>query len=278
MIAVAIYWTAGQAYDLIENKQARTLFAILTFVWAAAVGYPTVRKAVPRKVLAETVLTEQSKTAKLTIGEGSTGPFDVTVSGSLRSDAGSDKRVDYTTSITGDGGQSEELSGEFTVAVRQARVRRGSTHWTEQNNQSEHRLPRTLRGHELQVETAQLDDLLEDGLHITVHPQSLNPSWFLLAGILVVLAMMFVEARLGDAKTKTHLIMASASTLIFAYHFTAHATPNRLVFPALDSLFLALITGGIGGTLVGAVVRRVSGRDRIKPRAGDEPADDKAKG
>ena len=29
------------------------MFAILALVWAAAVGYPTLRKAVPRKVLAE---------------------------------------------------------------------------------------------------------------------------------------------------------------------------------------------------------------------------------
>jgi hypothetical protein len=44
----------------------------------------------------------------------------------------------------------------------------------------------------------------------------------------------------------------------------------------LDSLFLALITGGIGGTLVGAVVRRVSGRDRLKPRSAEELAEEQA--
>ena len=51
----------------------------------------------------------------------------------------------------GDGGVRTELSGEFTYAVHQARVRRGSTHWTEQHNQIEHRLPRDLHGSELTI-------------------------------------------------------------------------------------------------------------------------------
>jgi hypothetical protein len=71
--------------------------------------------------------------------------------------------------------------------------------------------------------------------------------------------------------------MASVTTLIFAWHFSMNATPNRLVAPALDSVFLALITGGIGGTLVGAVVRRVAGRDKVKPAKDDDKDDDKGK-
>jgi hypothetical protein len=153
------------------------------------------------------------------------------------------------------------------------RTRRGSTHWTQQNNQAEHRLPSSLRGRELTISAESIDEALQSGLHVAVHPQSMNPMWFLLAGLFVVLGMIFVEARVGDAKHKTHLIMASATSLIFAWHFSENATANRLVAPALDSLFLALITGGIGGTLVGAVVRRVSGRDRLKPKLEGEDED-----
>lgn len=274
LLAIAIYGTAGPTYDLIENKTARTLFAVLAIVWAASVGYPSLRKAVPRKVLGEAVLTPGSLSTKIAVAENSTGPFDVTASGTLRPDVGQEKRVDYLFKIVGDGGQESELSGEFSVSMHQARVRRGSNQWSEQHNQVEHRLPSALRGRELTVSTEQVDELLQSGLHISLHPQSMDPQWFLIGGILVVLAMLFVEAKVGDSKTKTHLIMASASTLVFSWWFQKNATASRLVSPALDAILLAAVTGGIGGTLVGAVVRRISGRDRLKPRnPEDEPAE-----
>jgi len=209
------------------------------------------------------------------VAENSSGPFDLTASGTLRPDVGQEKRVDYTFKIAGDGGQESELSGEFSVATHQARVRRGSNVWSEQHNQFEHRLPSSLRGRELSVSTEQIDELLQSGLHVSLHPQSLDPQWFLIGGILVVLAMLFVESKVGDSKTKTHLIMASASTLVFSWWFQKNATASRLVSPALDAALLAAVTGGIGGTLVGAVVRRVSGRDRLKPRNADEAAPEK---
>jgi hypothetical protein len=59
--------------------------------------------------------------------------------------------------------------------------------------------------------------------------------------------------------------MASACTLIFSFWYHKNATASRLVAPALDAVFLAAVTGGIGGTLVGAVVRKASGRDKVKP-------------
>ncbi|HND12887.1 MAG TPA: hypothetical protein PLY80_20750, partial [Pseudomonadota bacterium] len=89
-------------------------------------------------------------------------------------------------------------------------------------------------------------------------------------GIFVVLGMMYAESKIGDAKMKPHLIMASASTLVFAFHFHEHATASRVVKPALDSLILAVLTGGIGGTMIGAVVRRASGRDKVKAKDDEE--------
>jgi hypothetical protein len=204
MLAVAIYGTAGPTYDLITNKTGRTLFAVLVIVWAASVGYPTLRKAVPRKVLAETVLTEQSKSVKVPIGENSSGPYDITMSGSIRPEAGGERKVDYTVTVTGDNSQSTELVGTFEVRVNQMRTRRGSSSWTQQSNQIEHRIPSSIRGRELTVAAEAVDEVLQSGLHVTVHPQSLNPLWFLIAGIFVVLGMIVVEARVGDAKTKTH--------------------------------------------------------------------------
>jgi hypothetical protein len=160
--------------------------------------------------------------------------------------------------------------------MNQMRARRGTMNWSEQHNQEEHRLPSSFRGKEITVTSDSVDELLESGIHVTVHPQSYDPKWFFLAGILVFLGMMFVETRIGDQKTKPHLIMASASTLVFSYWFHKNATPSRLVAPTLDAALLAAIVGGIGGTLVGAVVRRASGRDRIKPSEPEEKkADDK---
>jgi uncharacterized membrane protein YfcA len=87
--------------------------------------------------------------------------------------------------------------------------------------------------------------------------------------------MLFAESRIGDSKTKPHLIMASATTLVFSYWYHEHATSSRMVAPTLDALLLAAITGGIGGTIIGAIVRRISGRDRIKPAVEDDKAAEK---
>jgi hypothetical protein len=43
------------------------------------------------------------------------------------------------------------------------------------------------------------------------------------------------------------------------------ATSTRLVAPAVEALFMALVFGGIGGTLLGWTVRRWSGRSKLKP-------------
>ncbi|MFO0620873.1 MAG: hypothetical protein U0745_05720 [Polyangia bacterium] len=263
LVAYAIYATAVPAYDLIQSKNGRYAFAALCILWAAAAGYPTLRKTMARTVYGQTVLTEANKTEKVQLPEGKTGPFDVTVSGTLKAESSQNAAV-YDLQIAGEG-SSEAVSGEFSVRTNQMRVRRGTSSWTEQSNQSEHRLPRSLRGNTLTFTVEHIDDQISDGLHISVHPQSYDPKWFFLLGILVVIGMMYVESKIGDSKTKTHLIMAAASTVVFAFHFHEHATASRVVRPALDSLILAVLTGGIGGTIVGAIVRRASGRDKVKP-------------
>ena len=275
LVAAAIYATAIPAYDLIQNTTGRRLFAALVILWAVAAGYPTLRKGMSRKVLADTVLTEEVKSAKLPIAEGLLGPYDITVSGTVKPEAAQNAQIGYEVTVTGENGAHSEVGGEFIYAVHQARVRRGSTHWSEQHNQVEHRLPSDIRGKELTISTEHVDDLLQNGLHVTVHPQSYNPLWFFLAGIFVVIGMIFVETRIGDSKTKPHLIMASATTLVFSYWYHEHATSSRMVAPTLDALLLAAITGGIGGTIIGAIVRRVSGRDRIKPAVEDDKAAEK---
>lgn len=274
LVAYAIYATAVPAYDLIQSKNGRYAFAALCILWAAAAGYPTLRKTMARTVYGQTVLTESSKSEKVQLPEGKTGPFDVTVSGTLKSDSSQNAAAVYDLQIAGEG-SNEAVSGEFSVRTNQMRARRGTATWTEQSNQNEHRLSRSLRGNTLSFTVEHVDDQISDGLHISVHPQSYDPKWFFLLGIFVVIGMMYVESKIGDSKTKTHLIMAAASTLVFAFHFHEHATASRVVKPALDSLILAVLTGGIGGTMVGAIVRRASGRDKVKPTKDEEPKKDK---
>ncbi len=273
LVASAIYMTAIPAYDLIQHSTGRRLFAVLCIIWAIAAGYPTLRKGMTRKVLAQTILTEENKSVKLPIGEGQVGPFDVTVSGTVKAEAAQNANISYELTVAGEGGANTELSGEFTSSVHQSRVRRGSTHWTEQRNQIEHRLPKDIHGAELTVSTERVEDTLQDGLHVTIHPQSYDPNWFFAAGLLVVLAMIYVESRVGDSKTKTHLIMASASTLVFSFRYHMEATSTRMVAPTMDAVLLAAVIGGIGGTLIGAVVRRASGRDRLKPAVDEEKSE-----
>ena len=55
---------------------------------------------------------------------------------------------------------------------------------------------------------------------------------------------------------------------LIAKTYWAGAPMNMRRYPAdyaLESLILAVLTGGIGGTIVGAIVRRASGRDKVKP-------------
>lgn len=268
LLAITLYVTSTMAFPLIEKSFDRRLFSVVVLAWAAAAGYPTLRKAVPRKVVAEAQLTPSNKSIDVPIGEGSTGPFDITISGTLKQEAGQNATVGYSIMVSADG-KSEELLGDFKTAVHQVRARRGSNQWAEQHNQVEHRLPSSLRAAKLSFQAENVDELLQSGLHIAVHPQGPNPRWFFILGALVVLCMVYFESRIGDAKNKTYLIMASASTLVFSYEFFDEAVAGRLVRPALSALFLAVIVGGIGGSLVGAVVRRVSGRYKVKPRPGE---------
>ncbi|HMU37508.1 MAG TPA: hypothetical protein PKE31_00710 [Pseudomonadota bacterium] len=269
LVGLAIYSTVVPAYDLIERKAGRYAFVALSILWVAAAGYPTLRKATTRAVYAQTVLSSEHKTDTLKLPDGKTGPFDLTVSGTLKPEISMNGSAVFDLQVAMDGA-TESVNGEFATKTNQMRVRRGTAMWTEQTNQVEHRLPRSFRGHSLTVSVEQIDDAIDGGLHVTVHPQSYDPKWFFLLGVLVVLGMIYVETQIGDSKTKTHLTMASASTMVFAFHFHEHASAARMVRPAFDSLILAALVGGIGGTLIGAVARRASGRDKIQAKDDDK--------
>jgi hypothetical protein len=279
IVLVTIYAVASPVLDLLERKRDRVLFGVLVAAWAFSSGMPALRKTVARPTLAEAVLTEAQKTAKVTVAGGKTGPFDMTVSGKIQASGQQQATATYELNITATGGASQNVEGELEYSVHQGRVRRGTTHWTEKHDQVVHRLPSGLRGSELTLSTERIDDLLQDGLHIRLHPQDGLLPLLLpkiggvevpVLGILVVLVMIFLETKVGDAKNKPYLVMASLVTLVFSWRFSQRATANNLVPPAVEALFVALITGGLGGTALGWVARRVSGRSKLRPAKADD--------
>lgn len=279
-VAVAIYSVAQNIYNLIQKKGRKYLFLALALLWGFSSAFPTLRKSVPPQVLAEAVLTDGNKTQKLAI-PGHSGPFDLVVTGKIK---GQNQQAiaAYELTVSTPGGAAETIEDSLEYAVHQTRTRRGSTQWTESHNQNIHRLPARIGGHELTLSVEKVDDLLENGLRVQVTPQSTNPWIFWGLGIFVVLCMFVVEATVGDAKEKTHAIMTSMGTLIFAWRFFERATPVNLVAPAVEAGFLALIVGGVGGTFLGWIVRKVSGRDKVRPpkpaheNRGEKKASDEA--
>lgn len=273
VVLAAIYTTAWPAMDLIKDTKWRALFGVLVAVWAVSAGYPPLRKIKPRQVLGEVAIPEVGNPVKVPV-KGDTGPFDITVSGKLNAEGMQGAEAGYTLTVAGVSGK-QTLEGKLEYTVGQARSRRGTSHWTQRHDQKVHALSMQIKGSELTITADEMDSLYKEGLHVRVHPQDLilravqpiNLGSFdlPLVGILVVLLMLVVEARIGDSTTKTYLGMAAAVTTVFAADFYANATSVNLMRPAIGALFNALVFGGIGGTLAGWIVRRVSGRSKIKP-------------
>lgn len=278
IVLVTIYATARPAFDLIETRRNRILFGALVVLWAVSSGFPALRKAVPRPVLAEAVLTEQNMTARVNL-PGGTGPFDMTVSGKILGGGAQQVDATYEIVVTAPGGASATVEGSLEYSVHQTRSRRGTTHWTEKHDRNEHRLPSSLRGNELTLSTERIDTLLQDGLHILIHPRdpflpilmpTLGGVAVPLLGFLVVLVMIFLETRIGDAENKPYLAMASLTTLVFSWRYSLRATSTNLVAPAVEALFVSLILGGMSGSLAGWIARRASGRSKLQPARRDK--------
>ncbi len=266
LVGSVIYFTALPAFDLIQRKSSRTLFGILVLLWAFSSGYPTLRKSVPKQVLGQVTLTEANKTAKVQITGPSTGPFELTVSGKLKSSGNQSAEPGYDITVTGEGGGSDTVSGGLKYQVLTTRSRKGTNQIIINQNQRTERLSSAVHGREITISVDHVDDLMENGLDVQINPRAIDPWLFRILGMLVVLCLMLVEATVGDSKTKTHLVMASMGTVSFAWQFCDLATSTNLVRPAVDALFVGLLIGGIGGTIVGWAVRRISGRDKVRPR------------
>ena len=140
MLAVAIYGTAGPTYDPSRTRQlARCSPSSPSSGWGSRL--PVLRKAVPRKVLGETVLTTSSLSGKVAIGENATGPYDSRPAARC-APMPARKSASITPSRSAATAGKRLSSAASSAQMHQARVRRGSNLWSEQHNQVEHRLAR----------------------------------------------------------------------------------------------------------------------------------------
>src|SRR5207237_25724 len=154
------------------------------------------------------------------------------------------------------------LTGKLEQVAGQARTRRGgSTHWSQRHEQQVMPVSSKVTGSELTLTAEEIDNLFKDGLHVRIHAYDplmrvlmppISEVQVPVLGVLVILLMLLVEARVGDAKTKTHLVMAAAVTTVFSANYYAEATQVfnvheqqslNLVRPGLGALFNALVFG-----------------------------------
>ena len=266
IVAGTIAATAVPVLPLLEKARDRNLFAGFLAVWAIAVGYPSLRASLPRSVLAEKHLgdTKEHLTETLTL-PGNSGPYELSVGGSLK--GGGEVEATYHLTVTGEGDTADEVLGSVDRKFQSVRTSRGGGRATVRQDHKEniHRLEH-VRGSTIKLTLEGADDQLEDGIFITVHPGGPDPRLFLVAAALCMLVGLFVDYQLATTKTKTYLTMAAGFLFIFAWYYPTEATPHFLVPPAVSSMVVAFITGGLGGALAGFIGRQVKSPAKMKPK------------
>lgn len=270
VVGVSVASTAPDAWPRLDKPLTKGLFCALVAIWVVATGYPTVRTAMPPAPLGEVRLMPAKPTATLKVP--SNGPYIITVSGRFKHEGGGEAVADYSLGMTGQQGTSDEVNGSIKrELVRNRATRRGgSTVTVQERTEHNHRL-RNVRGSELTISSSNpIDDQLEDGLHIEVRPAPVNPILFIVLGAIALLGAVAFDARLVDLKRKlkTHLSAGVGTSYVFALYYPEEATPHSLVRPALAALILALVVGGLGGWVLGALGRFAFGPKPPKVRKG----------
>jgi hypothetical protein len=270
LVAVIVGGTIAGAsvpvFSLVEKARDRNLFAGFLAVWAIAVGYPSLRASLPRQVLTEKRLgdTKDHLTETITLADNS-GPYELSIGGSLK--GGGEAEASYHLTVTGEGETVDEVSGTIDRKFQSVRTSRRGGRATVRQDHSEnvHRLEH-VRGSTIKLTIEGVDDLLEDGLYITVHPAGLDPRLFLVAAALCMLVGLFVDYQLATTKVKTYLTMTAGFLFVFAWYYPTEATPHFLVPPAISSAVVAFVTGGLGGALAGFIARQVKPPAKMKPK------------
>lgn len=252
---------AWPAWTVVQAKKPAvrwTFFAMLAMAIFAG-AWPSLRVASPPPAVAEGQLTSSALTT--TIKTGTTGPYDLTVSGDFKTQGMSDVEVNYDLHATSDG-TTREIEGTLKRQVMQGR--RGARSLSERNEHT-HRLE--LKGGAITFSTDGIDQELAGPLTLTLRKAGPNPMLFWILGGLAILIGLAFDARTTDAKgrLKTYMAAGNAIALSFAIVFPQDATPHSVVKPAVSALLLALVIGGLGGALLSVIARVLFG-PKIKRR------------
>jgi hypothetical protein len=258
--------TALPAWSLARTSAMKALFVTFVAIWAVSVGYPSLRAAIPPRALAEVHLAPGQLSAKAPIDPHHS--LELTVSGRFKHVGMQEAEAGYSLTVAG-GGASDEVSGSLKRSLVHYRAGRrgGTTSAISEHTENKHRLP-TVRGGELSITADAIDEQLDDGLAISVRPGGPNPIIFIVLSVVALLFGIGFDARLqdGKSKVKTYLAAGVGVTLVFAVNFPGDATPHSLVRPAVGAVVLALLIGGLGGWVLGAVAKVLFGPKLKKAR------------
>jgi hypothetical protein len=234
------------------------LLGTLLLASAVATGYPSLRAASPGRVLAEDVLTVGKLTT--TLSTGVAGPYDLTIAGKFKQRGTSDAEVGYAIKATSNNGGSDEVSGSIKRQLVSIRSRRGPSTSLQEHTEATHRLPH-VRGNQITLTADGVDDQLDGGLQVAIRRGGLDPTLFIVLGMLALLLALMLDARLVDVKgkVKSHLTAAVAVAFAFSLYYPTEATPHATVRPAVSAFLFALVVGGLSGWLAGGIVRFLFG-------------------
>jgi hypothetical protein len=116
-----------------------------------------------------------------------------------------------------------------------------------------------VRGPEVTLTVDGIDEQLDGGLTVALHPGGLNPLIFVILGVVALLMALVLDVKLVDVKGKLkgYLLPALSIAFAFAQYYPQEATPHSLVKPAVSGLLFALVVGGLGGWIVGAFFKLI---------------------
>ncbi len=267
IVVGAIVFGALPALPLTKAPWQRGLLAAMVAAALGGMVYPAVRAAVPGKLLAQGVLTNDKPTVTLTTGQA--GPYQLDVSGHFKEAGRSDAEAGYTIKATDNGGGSDEVSGAIARKLVTIRSRKGSSSSVQEQNEEKHRLTHVTGP---QVTLNALDGVpeeLEGGLAVALRPGGFDPLVFIVLGALAIAMALVLDTRLVDVKgkQKSYLTAATAIAFAFSIYYWREATPTRLVKTAVSALLFALLVGGLGGWLTGGIARVLFGPKTKKAAA-----------
>ena len=258
IVVGAIVVGALPALPLTRAPWQRAMLAAMVAAGLGGMVYPAVRAAVPGKVYAQTTLTSDKQSATLTTG--TTGPYELLVSGHFKEAGRSDAEASYAIKASDSGGGSDEVTGEIARKLVTIRSRKGSSSSVQDLNEQKHRLGH-VRGPQVTLTVDGVDDQLDGGLAVALRPGGLDPIVFIVLGALAILMALILDTRLVDikGKQKAYLTAAMAIAFCFSMYYWREATPSRLVKTAVSALLFAIVVGGIGGWAAGGIARALFG-------------------